>query len=71
MCIAKNLILTTLNFEKLIFSIFRFILHPQTPDIQTVVSAKYCPIITNHTSMESLFIQLSDYVYISFFLNDT
>uniref|UniRef100_A0A672RHR5 Dual specificity protein kinase Ttk-like n=1 Tax=Sinocyclocheilus grahami TaxID=75366 RepID=A0A672RHR5_SINGR len=32
------------------------------------ISAKYCPpILTNHTSMESLFIQLSDYIYISIF----
>ncbi len=36
-CIAKDLIWTTL---KAIFSIFRFILHPQIPDIQIVVS---CP----------------------------
>ncbi len=34
-------------------------LHPQIPDFQIVViSAKYCPIITNHTSLERLFIQL-------------
>ncbi len=26
------------------------------------ISAKYCPVITNHTSMESFFIQLSDEV---------
>ncbi len=31
MCIAKNLIWTTL---KMIFSIFRFFLHPQIPDLQ-------------------------------------
>jgi len=33
--IAKNFIWTTLNA---IFSIFRFILHPQIPDLQIVVS---------------------------------
>jgi len=31
-------------------------LHPQIPDVQIVVS--YVCIITNHTSMESLFVQL-------------
>ncbi len=36
------------------------------PDFHIVV-AKYCPILTDHTSMERLFIQglLSDYVEIS------
>ncbi len=34
-CIAKNLIWTTL---KAIFSIFRYFLHPQIPDFQIVVS---------------------------------
>ncbi len=28
----------------------------------TLALAKYCPILTNQTSMESLFIQLSDYL---------
>ncbi len=55
-CIAKNFIWTNL---KVIFSIFRFFC---TLRFQIY---KYCPIITNHTSMESLFIQLSDDVYIS------
>ncbi len=50
-CIAKNFIWTTL---KMIFSIFRFFC---TLRFQIY---KYCPIITNHTSMERLFIQLSD-----------
>ncbi len=45
-CMAKNYILD--NFK--IFSIFILFCTP----------AKYCPILTNHTSMESLFIQLSD-----------
>ncbi len=44
-CIAKNLILTTL---KMIFSIFRFCC------ILRFQIYKYCPIITNHTSMEIL-----------------
>ncbi len=43
----------------MIFSIFRFFC---TLRFQIF---RYCPIITNHTSMEILFIQLSDYVYIS------
>ncbi len=43
-CIAKNFIWTTL---KVIFSIFRFFC---TLRFQIF---KYCPIITNHTSMES------------------
>ncbi len=55
-CIAKNFIWTTL---KMICSIFRFFC---TLRFQIY---KYCPIITNHTSMEILFIQLSDYVEIS------
>ncbi len=33
------------------------------------ISAKYCPILTNHTSMESLFIQLSFDAYISISTN--
>jgi len=33
-------------------------LHPQIPDfLNRCISAKYCPIITNHKSMESSFIQ--------------
>ncbi len=55
-CIAKNFIWTTL---KVIFSIFRFFC---TLRFQIY---KYCPIITNHTSMQRLFIQLSDDAYIS------
>ncbi len=55
-CIAKNFIWTTL---KMILSIFRFFC---TLRFQIY---KYCPIITDHTSMEILFIQLSDDVYIS------
>ncbi len=64
-CIAKNFIWTTL---KAIFSIFRFFA-PSDSDFNSCISAKYCPIITNHTSMESLCIQLSDDVYISISIN--
>jgi len=46
-CIAENFIWTTL---KMIFSIFRFF----------CTFFKYYPIITNHTSMDILYIQLSD-----------
>ncbi len=61
--IAKNLILTTL---KVIFSIFRFFFFAPSDSrfSNSCISAKYCPII-NHTSMERLFINLSDDVYIS------
>ncbi len=55
-CITKNFIWTTL---KMIFSIFRFV----SRFSNSCISAKYCPIITNHTSMETLFIQLSDFTY--------
>ncbi len=55
-CIAKNFIWTTL---KMIFSIFRFFC-PLRFQI-----FKYFPIITNYTSMERLYIQLSDHIYIS------
>ncbi len=48
-CIAKNYIWTTL---KVIFSIFRFFC---TLRFQIF---KYCSIITNHTSMESSFIEM-------------
>jgi len=35
-------------------------LHPQIPDFQKDASLpKKCPTLTNHTSMESIFIQLS------------
>ncbi len=30
--------------------------------LNSCISAKYCPILTNHTPMESLFIQLADEV---------
>ncbi len=55
-CIAKNFIWTTL---KMIFSIFWLFC---TLRFQIF---KYCPIITNHASMEILFIQHSDDAYIS------
>ncbi len=64
-CIAKDLIWT---ISKSIFSIFRFFLHPQIPDIQKLYLRQ---ILSYHnklyingklTLMESLFIQLSVYV---------
>ncbi len=45
---------------RLFFQYLDFFLHPQIPDFQIVVSQLICPILINHTSMESLFIQLSD-----------
>ncbi len=51
-CIAKNLIWTTL---KMIFSIFRFFCTFRFPN--SCISVNYYPIITIHTSMEILFIQ--------------
>ncbi len=57
-CIAKNFICKALN---VIFSIFRFCLFFATSDSRftnSFISAKYCPILTSHTLMESLFIQL-------------
>ncbi len=38
----------------------RVFLHPQNPD--SCISAKYCPVHTNHTSMDRWISQLSDYV---------
>ncbi len=56
-CIAKNFIWTTL---KAIFSIFRFFFAPSDSRFSnSCISAKYCPILTNHISMESLFINLN------------
>ncbi len=54
LCIDKNFIWTTL---KAIFSIFRFFCTLGF-QIFSCILAKYCPILTNHTSMESLCIQL-------------
>ncbi len=59
-CIAKNFIWTTL---KMIFSIFRFFCSLRFQIY------KYCPLITNHTSMEILCTQLSDDVWISMLKN--
>ncbi len=50
-CIAKNLIWTTL---KAIFSIFVFVLHSQIPDIQIVVYQSNT-VLTNHTSTEGMY----------------
>ncbi len=49
-CIAKNLIWTTL---KAIFSIFRFFAFSDSRFSNSCISAKYCQILTNHTSMET------------------
>ncbi len=51
----KDLIWTTF---KAIFSIFRFFCTLQCRFSNSCISAKYCPILTNHTSMESLFIDV-------------
>ncbi len=54
--IVKNLIWTTL---KAIFSIFRFLFALSDSRFSnSCVSANYCPLLTNHTPMVSLFIQL-------------
>ncbi len=60
MCIAKNLKLDNFKGD---FPQYFDCLHPQIPDFQI---AKYCPILTNHTQMGSLFIQLSDDVAYKF-----
>ncbi len=54
LCIAKDFIWTTL---KAIFSIFRFFCPLRFQIIKYLYLGH---ILTNHTSMESLFIQLSD-----------
>ncbi len=56
-CIAKNFIWTTL---KMIFSIFRFFCSSDSR-LQIIVSIEYCPIITNHISMQSNTKQLTPY----------
>ncbi len=61
---AKNFILDSFKGDFLnIFCTLRFQI--------VCISAKYRPILTNHTPMESLFIQLSDFVYISIFKKKT
>ncbi len=57
MCNVKNLIWT-------IFSIFRsFFFAPSDSRFpNSCISAKYCPILTNHTSTEGVFVPLSDYL---------
>jgi len=50
---------------KAIFSMFNFFFCTiRFRFSNSCVSAKYCPILTNHTSVESIFIQLSCDVYI-------
>ncbi len=52
-CIDKNFIWTTL---KMIFSIFSFFCSLRFQIFNSCISVKYCPILTNHTSMK-------DYVF--------
>ncbi len=59
-CIAKNLIWTTLKTISLNISIFFVRSDSRFPN--SSISAKYCHILTNHTSME---VYLSDCVLIS------
>ncbi len=61
-CIDKDLIWTNL---KVIFSVFRFFCTLRFQIFNSCISAKYCPILTNHASMDCLFIQLPDHVEIS------
>ncbi len=60
-CIAKHLIWTTLK----IFSVLWFFASSDSRFSNSCISAKYCQILTNHASMESLLIQISDDVSIS------
>ncbi len=54
----------------MIFSIFFIFLHPQIPDFQIVVSLSNIVLsLQNHTSMEILFIVLSDDVSPIIYLN--
>ncbi len=52
-CITKD------NFKGDIFQYFYFFAPSDSRYSNSCISAKYCPIITNHISMESLFIQLT------------
>ncbi len=67
-CIAKNLICTTL---KMIFSIFSFFCSLRFQIFNSCISAKYCPIITNHTSMEILFIHLKKLTLVTGFVKSS
>ncbi len=49
-----------IRITKVIYSILIFFAPSDSRSSSSCISAKYCSIITNHTSMESLFIQLSD-----------
>ncbi len=62
-CIAKNFIWTTL--KAIFFQYLDYFAPSDSRYSNSCISAKYCPILTNHTSMERLFIQLSNDVYIS------
>ncbi len=65
--IAKNYIWTTL--KTIFFNIVSFFAPSDYRFSNSCISAKYCPIITKHTSTESLFIQLPCDVYISILKN--
>jgi len=43
------------TFKDNFLSIFRFFCALRFPISNSCISAKYCPILTNHTPMESLF----------------
>ncbi len=61
--IAMNLINNERQFWSRLSQYLEFFLHPQIPGFQIVVSwPNIIPIITSHAAMESLLIQLSDYV---------
>ncbi len=53
---CKNFIWTTL---KVIFSLFRFFASSDYRYSNSCISAKFCPFITNHTSVESLCLSLA------------
>ncbi len=65
-CIAKNFIWTT--SKAIFFQYLDFFAPSDSRFSNSCISDKYCPILTNHTSLESLFIQISD-VYISISTN--
>ncbi len=54
-CIAKDYIWTTL--KEIFLNILTFLEPSDSRFSNSCISAKYCPILTNHTSMESLVIQ--------------
>ncbi len=66
-CITENFIWTNL---RLFFQYLDFFAASDSRVSNSCISAKYCPILTNHTSIiYYLFIQLSDDLYISILKN--